>query len=107
MLQQVSVWQFGFCDVAHFLIVVRFVASVVSTLRVAMSSGSASAKALPIAKAHTALAKKVPKPPKTGNKSKDEEANSRRELMMDLISHMQWDGSHILPLYGTLNKAPG
>ena len=69
-----------------------------------MSSGSVSAKVLPIAKAHTALAKKVPKPPKTGNKSKDEEANSRRELMMDLISHMQWDGSHILPLYGTLKK---
>ena len=54
------------------------------------------------AKAHTALAKKIPRPQKTGNAQQDQELETQRELFMQLIDHCIWDGKHILPLYGAL-----
>ena len=56
------------------------------------------------AKARTALAKRVPKPQKTGNNATDKERADTRDLFMDVIDHCVWDPSNIVPLYGTLRQ---
>ena len=68
------------------------------------SAASGSTSALCLGVPRTAFAKKAPKLPRTGNKDVDDQADSNRGLLMDIIDVCLDDPKHILPLFGSLKK---